>query len=100
MAWNGTCQVGCAIAACHYLSLDDFSSYLNYIGVNSDEVSGTRYLVVCNYGPGNPDNTLPPYTDGSSCSACPAEYPLCYEVKEPDDVGGDEYDDEMRGLCR
>ena len=76
------------------LPLDNFSTYLTLF--DPDEFMGrSPYLVVCNYGPGNPDNNRRPYTEGVSCEQCPDEYDLCYNtmpaepVPQPEPLPGD-----------
>ena len=78
-AWARTCEVGCAIAFCPKLPLDNFGAYLYSIHIYG---SGIPYLVVCSYGPGNPDTSQPPYIKGDSCDQCPDQYPLCTNSSE------------------
>ena len=128
MAWKRTCEVACAIASCPELDLNDFRSYLNFLDLDDHDVTDP-HLVVCNYGPGNPDHFQLPYTSGTACGDCPRGFRMCYIPPESDndddgddddgddddgddddrddDVGGDEEDDETmestslkRGLCR
>ena len=81
-----TCEVGCAIAECPGLSVQDsYSYYYNYYASHYG-VPGSTYLVVCNYGPGYPVENLSytsllhllrPYKAGPTCKFCPEDYPLC-----------------------
>ena len=79
------CEVGCAIAACPYkLPIVPFYTYLDYLYLPYYKLP-TPYLVVCNFGPGNPDPYQPPYINATSCSYCPDEYPLCTNSTENED---------------
>ena len=102
-----------------------FYYYLEYLNVPN--IKGLiPYLVVCNFGPGNPDTNQRPYIYGDACTECADEYPLCTNLTntempppppspgEPrfprgmDSIGplgqtgsgsGSEDDDKLIGLC-
>uniref|UniRef100_A0A5K3FSA8 SCP domain-containing protein n=1 Tax=Mesocestoides corti TaxID=53468 RepID=A0A5K3FSA8_MESCO len=58
MVWSALTQVGCALKNCP----------------NRDDVSKTRYALVCIYKPGERSVAVRPYESGKSCSRCPDGY--------------------------
>lgn len=108
------CEVGCAIAECPNLSMDD-SPIVPEVPPNyMDSDSIPTYLVVCRYAPGfdseEPVYKHRPYWKGWPCTKCPKGFNLCDEVPSTrpmtgyapliDSVAGaEEMPPTIRGLC-